>query len=149
MSFCILQYAGDTIKLRDRSWSKLCSIKMTLQRFEFVLGLRINFFKCKMYGVNLEEHFLRVTSSFLSHRTKNILFKFLGVLVKAYLKRCCTWNLVVDAMRRWMSTWKRKQLSIWGRLTLINLVLSNLPLHFLSSFRLLVTFLASELIQSK
>ncbi|CAL5381019.1 unnamed protein product [Camellia sinensis] len=67
---------------------------------------------------------------------KKLPFNFLRLPRGANPRRMCTWNTVVDKVRKKLSSWKRKLLSFAGRLTLITSVLSNLPIYFLSIFRM-------------
>jgi hypothetical protein len=41
-------------------------IKSILCSFELVSGLKVNFFKSKIYGINVEDSFMRAASNFLS-----------------------------------------------------------------------------------
>jgi hypothetical protein len=43
-----------------------------------VSGLKINFVKSKLYGINVGTRFLEAGSSFLSCRSDMVPFKFLG-----------------------------------------------------------------------
>jgi hypothetical protein len=63
-----------------------------------VSGLKINFVKSKLYGINLDPSFLSAGSSFLSCRAESIPFKFLGIPVGANPRRQATWKLVVETM---------------------------------------------------
>lgn len=95
-------------------------------------GLKFNFFKSKLYGVHVKDKFLMVVSNFLSFIIDAIPFKLLGVLVGSNPRRYVTWNPLIKYMKRELSIWKCRNLSIEGRV-LLNLVLSSL-LVFLMSF---------------
>jgi hypothetical protein len=62
-------------------------------------------------------------------------FKFLGIPVGANPRRRDTWNPVVEAMTKRLNSWNSRYLSIGGRITLINSVLSSLPLYYFSFYR--------------
>jgi hypothetical protein len=62
-------------------------------------------------------------------------FWFLGIPVGANPRRKGTWSPIVDTMRKRLSVWNGRNLSIGGRVTLINSVLSSLPLYFFSFFK--------------
>lgn len=55
-------------------------------------GLKVNFFKSKLYGVNLNINFLHSASVFLNCCIDCLPFKFLGVLVRASPRRVCMWK---------------------------------------------------------
>lgn len=56
--------------------------------------------------------------------------KFLGILVGVNPRRVATWKLVLDMLRNRLASWKRRNLSIGGRVILINSVLNSAPLYF-------------------
>jgi hypothetical protein len=68
ISFHTLQFADDTIFVGEGSWNNLWTIKTVLRSFEIVSGLKVNFFKSKFYGLNLDERFLRASVSFFALR---------------------------------------------------------------------------------
>jgi hypothetical protein len=133
--FELLQFADDTILMGEGSWSNLWTIKTVLRSFELVSGLKINFVKSKLYGINVDSSLLTAGSSFLSCRADSIPFKFLGIPVGANPRRQATWKPIVETMKSRLSSWSSRHLSYGGRITLINSVLSSLPLYFFSFFR--------------
>ncbi|MCI07485.1 LINE-1 reverse transcriptase like, partial [Trifolium medium] len=135
IQFQMLQFADDTILLGEGTWDNLWTIKTLLRSFELVSGLKINFTKSKLYGLNVDARFLEAGSSFLSCRSDTIPFKFLGIPVGANPRRKETWKPVVDAMFKKLSSWSSRQLSYGGRITLINSVLASLPLYFFSFYK--------------
>lgn len=85
VSFNILQFPDDTILMGGGCWSNLWCIKSILRSFELVSRLKVNFFKSKLYGVNLNTGFLQSTSFFLNCFIDFLPFKFLRVLLGAFL----------------------------------------------------------------
>ncbi|GJS34375.1 RNA-directed DNA polymerase, eukaryota [Tanacetum coccineum] len=63
------------------------------------------------------------------------LFKYLGVKVGDNMLRLNSWDEVISKVSNRLSNWKLKTLSISGRLTLIKLVLSSIPLYHMSIFK--------------
>jgi hypothetical protein len=100
-----------------------------------VSGLKINFVKSKLIGLYVETSFLEASASFLSCTSEEVPFKFLGIPVGANPRRQATWKPVVDAMTKRLNSWSSRLLSYEGRITLINSVLSSLPLYFFSFFK--------------
>ncbi|KAK2445049.1 hypothetical protein QL285_016023 [Trifolium repens] len=133
--FQILQFADDTIFMGEGSWENLWTIKSLLRGFELVSGLKINFVKSKLIGLNVEDRFLEAAASFLSCLTDVVPFKFLGIPVGANPRRSATWKPVVDAMTKRLNSWSSRHLSYGGRVTLINFVLASLPLYFFSFYK--------------
>jgi hypothetical protein len=73
----------------------LWTIKTVLRSFEIVSGLKVNFFKSKLYGKNLDERFLRASSSFLHCGVESIRFRFLGLA-----RRRSTWLPILNSMKK-------------------------------------------------
>jgi hypothetical protein len=46
------------------------------------------------------------------------------------------WEMIEERIEKKLSSWKEKYLSVGGRLVLINLVLSSLPMFMLSFFEI-------------
>jgi hypothetical protein len=135
IQFQMLQFADDTIILGEGTRENLWTIKTLLRSFELVSGLKINFIKSKLYGVNVVPSFLEVGSAFLSCRSDTLPFKFLGIPVGANPRRRATWKSIVEKMEKRLSSWSSHHLSYGGRVTLINSVLSSLPLYFFFFFK--------------
>jgi hypothetical protein len=133
--FHTLQFVDDTIIMGEGSWDNLWIFKTVLRSFELVSGLKVNFHKSKLYGINLDDNFLRASSSFLNCEVESIPFRFLGIPVGANPRRRTTWTPVLDSMKKKLSAWNGRKLSIGGRVTLIEFVLSSLPLYFFFFFQ--------------
>jgi hypothetical protein len=56
--FQMLQFADDTILMGEGTRANQWTIKTLLRSFELVSGLKINFVKSKLYGVNIDPTFL-------------------------------------------------------------------------------------------
>lgn len=136
ISYPILQFADDMILTCEATWDNLWSTKTILRGFEIVYGLKVNFSKSNLFGLNLDESFLHVASAFLSCCIAKVPFKFLGIPVGANPRRCSTWFAVVEAMKKKCATWKGCHLSKGGRVTLLNSVLASMPLYFLSFYKI-------------
>jgi hypothetical protein len=130
-----LQFADDTIILGEGNWNNLWTIKTVLRSFKIVFALKVNFHKSKLYGVNLDDSFLRALSSFLHSEVDSTPFRFLGIPVGANLRRRATWSPILDSLKKRLCAWNGRNLSIGGRVTLIKSILSSLPLYFFSFFK--------------
>jgi hypothetical protein len=88
-----------------------------------------------LYGPNLDDNFLHAAASFLHCEVDSIPFRFLGLPVGGNPRLRATWLPILDAMKSKLGVWKSCQLSIGARVTLINSVLSSLPLYFFSLYK--------------
>ncbi|XP_058724457.1 uncharacterized mitochondrial protein AtMg01250-like [Vicia villosa] len=125
ISYDLLQFEDDTVLVGVGSWGNLWAIKVILRAFEMVSGLRVNMWKSKLYGVGLDQYFLEAVSCFLCCKLDKIPFKFLGVTVGGNPRSVSFWNLIMENLRAKLSPWIGRILSIGGRVTLINSVITN------------------------
>lgn len=114
----------------------MVTIKRIFRCFEILSGLRINYHKSVFAGIGVEEGLLQGFASKLNCAYQNFPLKYLGLPLGANLGRKSTWKPVLDKFKLKLSTWKRRLLSFAGRLTLIKSVMSNLPIYYLSLFKL-------------
>lgn len=78
---------------------------------------------------------MECASQFLSCCRDSISFKFLGVPVGTNPRRCLTWKPVLESIKRKLSTWKARILSIGGRVTLLNSILSSISIYTMSFYK--------------
>lgn len=122
-----MQFKYDTILFGDGSWSNLWTLKELLREYKMVSGLRVNLNKSIIYGIDNTTHYLEACSSLLGCKIENILFKFLGLFVGGNHRNVASWNPVINSLKVNLSSWKGRFLSIGGRVTLINIILTNMP----------------------
>jgi hypothetical protein len=106
-----IQFKILTILIGEGSWANLWTIKSLLRGFEMVSGLKINFVKRKLFGLNVEARLLEASSSFLSCLSDVVPSKFLGIPIGVNPRRCATWKLVGNAMTKRLNSWSSRQLS--------------------------------------
>jgi hypothetical protein len=131
-----LQYADDTLCIGEASISNLWALKAILRGFEMASGLKVNFFKSGLLGVNVSSEFMASTSTFLNCRLESIPFKYLGLPIGANPKSNATWDPLVEKMRKRLFSWRNKHISLGGRIVLINSVLNAIPVFFLSFMKM-------------
>lgn len=85
-----------------------------------VSGLRANFAKSNLFGINPPNIFLVAASHFFSCSIGSLPLKFFGILIGAIPRRASTWKPVVDKVKARLSLWKGRTLSMGGRVTLIS-----------------------------
>lgn len=61
-----LQYTNDTLCIGETSVENLWALKAILRGFEMTYGLKVNFLKSGLSGVNVSQTFLEMTCSFLN-----------------------------------------------------------------------------------
>lgn len=79
-----------------------------------VSGLKVNFQKSCLYGINVEDTFLRAGSDFLCCNRGFIPFMYLGLPIGANQMISSTWKPMVEFMRKRLSRWKGRNLTLGG-----------------------------------
>jgi hypothetical protein len=131
-----LQYADDTLCLGEATLENLWTLKAILRGFELVSGLKVNFSKSRIMGVNVSYDFLRLAFIFLNCRTSTIPFTYLGLPVGASHRRASTWEPLINSLRKRLGGWGNKYVSLGGRVVLLNSVLNAIPIYFLSFMKI-------------
>jgi hypothetical protein len=132
----LLQYADDTLCIGEATIDNLWVLKATLRGFELASGLKVNFWKSCIIGVNVSEEFLGMASQFLNCRLGSVPFKYLGLPVGANPRKMSTWEPMLDTIQERLGAWRNKYVSIGGRIVLINLVLNAIPIFYLSYMKM-------------
>ncbi|GKU85336.1 hypothetical protein SLEP1_g16 [Rubroshorea leprosula] len=130
-----LQFADDSIFFCEASTQNVWAIKCILRSFELVSGLKVNFYKSALYGINMDETELETFARKLNCVVGSIPFKYLGVLVGADQKKVSTWTPTVDYLRKKLSSWRCNNLSFGGRIVLLNSILSSIPVYYFSCYK--------------
>ncbi|KEH37317.1 transmembrane protein, putative [Medicago truncatula] len=101
-----------------------------------VSGLKINFFKSSLIGVNVETSFMDMACNFLNCSEGSLPFKYLGLPVGANSRSMSTWEPLVENLSGRLNTWGHKYISFGGRIVLVNAVLNVIPIFYLSLLKL-------------
>jgi hypothetical protein len=131
----MLQYADDTILIGEPSWNNLWTLKAVLRSFELISGLKVNFSKSNVYGVNVDPYFLHSASVFLHCKQGNFPLNYLGIPVGVSARKKSTSKTVIDKIKNRLASWKGRDISLGGRVTLINSVSNNFSIYFLSFYK--------------
>ncbi|MCI29939.1 RNA-directed DNA polymerase (Reverse transcriptase), partial [Trifolium medium] len=74
-----LQFADDTLLLGVKSWANVRALRGVLVLFEAVSGLKVNFHKSMLVGVNVAESWLSEAAAVLGCSVGNVPFMYLGL----------------------------------------------------------------------
>jgi hypothetical protein len=110
-------------------------MKALLRGFELASGLKVNFWKSCLIGVNVDDNFMEMACAFLNCIRGGILFKYLGLPVGANPRRMSTWDPLVDKIRKKLNSWGNRHISLGGR---INSVLNSIPVFYWSLMKMSV-----------
>ncbi|GJX71932.1 RNA-directed DNA polymerase, eukaryota, reverse transcriptase zinc-binding domain protein [Tanacetum coccineum] len=128
-------YADDAVFVGEWSESNLSSLVHVLDCFHKVSGLKINMSKSKIMGIEVDSGRVSSAAFKLGCLVFKTPFLYLGSYVGGEMHRFQSWDDIVDRVRRRLSKWKMKMLSIGGRLTLVKSVLGSMPIFHMSMFK--------------
>ena len=128
-----LLFADDTLLFCDADPTQLLYLRLVLNWFEAVSGLRINLGKSELVPVG-DVADIEDLVGLLGCKTNALTMKYLGLPLGVRFKSQAIWNLIVEKTERCLAGWKQMYLSKGDRLALIKSTLSNLPTYLLSLF---------------
>jgi mannosylglycoprotein endo-beta-mannosidase len=129
-----LQYADDTLIFLSNDYSSLLHAKRILHWFEIISGLKVNFYKSSLIGINVDNEYTSGLANAIFYRSDTFPIKYLGLPLGANTNRLSTWKPVLSTIRAKLSIWKGEFLSMAGRICLIKSILNSLPLYYMSVF---------------
>jgi len=135
VSITHLQFVDDTLLIEERSWANIRSLKALLLLFEVTSGLKVNFHKSMLVGVNIHDSWLAKAAFVLNYKLGRAPFLYLGLPIGGDPRKLKFWQPLIDRIKSRLSGWKSGNLLLGGRLVLLKSVLSSLPAYFLSFFK--------------
>ena len=132
----ILQYADDTILFLEHNLEKAQNMKLLLYAFEQLSGLKINFHKSEIFYFGEAKEFEDQYMRLFGCNTGAFPMRYFGIPIHYKKLSNADWLKVQERFEKHLSSLKGKNLSTGGRLTLINYVLSSLPMYMMSFFEI-------------
>jgi len=112
------------------------NMKNILCAFEQLSGLKINFHKSEIFcfgeAKNYENHYMELFGC----NSGNFPIRYLGIPIHCRKLSNNDWVRIQKRFEQRLSSWKGKNLSTGGRLTLINSVHSSLPMYMMFFFEI-------------
>lgn len=99
LSISSLQFADDTIFFRDASMWNIMTLKSILQCFEMASGLKVNFYKSSIIGINVKRRTIQTFADTLNCKMMDCKFYYLGLRVRANPRSLATWQPVLRKSR--------------------------------------------------
>jgi len=130
-----LQFVDDTLLLGVKSWANVRALRALLLLFEAMSGLKVNFHKSMLVGVNVSDSWLVEAASILNCKVGRVPFLHLGISIGGNPSRIAFWDPVMHSIKSRLYAWKSRFLSFGGRLTLLKSILTSLPVYALSFFK--------------
>ena len=126
-----LQFADNTVIFCEYDKREVITIKRILRYFELISGLKINFSKSMLVGVNTSVSELQECAKLLKCKSGELPFSYLGLPLGADPSRISTWQPIVERFKKRLALWKRNLLALGGRITFIKSILANLSIYFM------------------
>ncbi|GJS43575.1 hypothetical protein Tco_0516159 [Tanacetum coccineum] len=121
-------YADDAVFIGEWSESNITSLIHVLDCFHKVSGLKINMCKSKIMGIEVDNGKVSRAATKFGCLVLKAPFLYLGSYVGGDMNKIQSWKDIIDRIRRRLSRWKMKMLSIGGRLMLIKSVLGSMAI---------------------
>jgi len=135
VELCMLQFADDTLFFCQDALNNVITLKAILRGFEIASGLKINFYKSKLAGINVVSSKVGCYTKILNCSKMEVPFTYLGIEVGGNPRLKKFWEPVLSKLKSRLSVWKWRFLSMAGRLCLIKSVLAAVPLYYISLFK--------------
>jgi hypothetical protein len=132
----ILQYADDTVIFMSYDVEKAINMKLILSTFEQLSGLKINFHKSEIFCFGKAKEHEESYSQLFGCKVGKYPFRYLDLPMHTRKLNNKDWQMIENRIKKRLSGWKGKMLSVGGRLVLINSVLFSLPMFMLSFFEI-------------
>ena len=117
-----LQFADDTLIIGEKSWLNVRTMRSVLLLFEELSGLKVNFHKSMLTGVNILVSWLSEAAMMLNCRRGTMPFVYLGLPIRGDSRKLSFWKPVVDRIVSRLSSWNHNFVSFSGRLVLLKSV---------------------------
>jgi hypothetical protein len=130
-----LQYADDTLLFLKNDLSSAINLKWLLSYFEQMSGMRINFHKCDLIAINVEDQDAQLVSQSLCCKLGQLPLKYLGVPLHYTKLRKEDVQPIVDKLLKKAAGWRGRLLNHAARLELVRSVLASIPLYLLSAIK--------------
>ncbi|GJX15997.1 RNA-directed DNA polymerase, eukaryota [Tanacetum coccineum] len=114
-----LFYADDAVFIGEWSQDNLKGIIHILRCFSLLSGLSINVKKSHLLDIGVLSSCAKSAAESLGCSVMTTPFNYLGIKVGGNMSLVKSWGDMVDKLKKRLSKWKLKSLSIGGRLTLL------------------------------
>ena len=100
---------------------------MILNLFEDMSGLKVNYYKSMLVGINVDESSLNEVASILSCKIGRLPFLYLGLPIGGDDRRLIFWEPVIDRIKSRQFDWNSRNLYFGGHCLSMPFLFSELP----------------------
>lgn len=98
--------------------------------------MKINLSKCELIPLNISPKEGSFLVSQLGYKIGTLPITYLAVPLYWKNLTSTDWDFLVQKIENKLQEWKRKLLSVGGRVVLLNYVLSSMPLYWMSFYKM-------------
>lgn len=111
------------------------NLKRVLRCFQLVPGLKINFQKSNLIGVDVEIGVLEACANKICGRVGIFPSSYFALPLRACQSSVKIWKLALDHVRAKLDGWQEKLLSKGGKVTLLKSVINSYPYFLCGDFK--------------
>ena len=98
-----LQFVDDTLILGDKSWANIRAMRAIPLLFQFLSGLKVNFLKSYLVGVNVASSWLSEAAMVLNCKVGSIPFVYLSMPIGGNSRRLSFWEPLLNRIKSRLS----------------------------------------------
>lgn len=130
-----LQFADDTVILLENTSHSCQGIKIILNLFEILSGLKINYNKSLLFTSPKDASKSEQWANLIGCKLGSWPLQYLGAPLGLSIKRKLFWAPLVNKVRSKLAGWKCRTLNKSGRAVLIKSTLNTIPSYWFNLFR--------------
>ncbi len=131
----LIQYADDTFFFCKAERKMVKNLLFVRQLLAWASGLKITKGKTGLFYTGGRELRNERLANILGCRVGSLPIRYLGLQLKAVCLRRADWRPAISRVEKRLEGSQAKLLSLGERLTLVNSILANIPLYYLSIFK--------------
>lgn len=131
-----LQYADDALLFNSSNREEILALKRIFRCFQLVSGLKINISKSMLVGVGCSEDIIHALADLVHCKVGRLPISNLGLPIGTKPRSKALWDPLIGKIEKRLSSWKNQHLSLGGRIALIKACLSNIPVYYMSLFKM-------------
>lgn len=131
-----IQYADDTIIFTEAHPTSLKIIARIVKVYGKLTGLKVNRQKSNFIPIAVPHHLWGNIAQILRCSEAELPITYLGMPLSHRNPRKVDYQPLIQAVQARLASWKSNLLSYGGRATLVKVVLTALPLHFMQAIRI-------------
>lgn len=100
-----------TLILGERSWANVRAMHVTLHLFAARSGLKVNFHKSELVGINIGGSWLAKVAAVLNCKVTTLFVLYVGLPIDGDSRRLNIWEPMANRIKSHLSSWKSRNFS--------------------------------------